>query len=199
MGVLWEFPGGKMNEGESLESATKRELSEELDLYLTDIGETSYVGSYPGSPFRIEFVEGVEFPALGITQAYNDLQHGMLQGSTAAASSSRRGEATPYRVTNLPDPDAIIVRCDGNEFAKWRKLDLATIEIMTDVDDHSFQIFTGYYATADVRSSTEGASRQQQGRSTQRTDSLIVMRSQTMNAAARSVFSGGLSCPCCPA
>ena len=56
-GGFWEFPGGKINEGESLESATKRELAEELNLHLTSIGETLYVGSDPGSPFRIEFVE----------------------------------------------------------------------------------------------------------------------------------------------
>ena len=172
-------------------------------LMMTEVGGVGAWSDIYNRPNLTKFaeptVEGVEFPALSIAQAYNDLQHGMLQVSTAAASSSRRGEATSYRVTNLPDPDAIIVRCDGNEFAKWRKLDPATIEIMTDIDDHSFQIFTGYYASEDVRSSTEGASRQQQDSSTLRTDSPIVMRSQTMNAAARSVFSGGLSCPCCPA
>ena len=144
-------------------------------------------------------VEGVDFPALGITQAYNDLQHGMLQVSTAATSSSRRGEVTSYRVTNLPDPDATFVRCDGTEFTNWRKLDPATIEIVTDFDDHSFQIFTSYYAPEDARDSNEGASHQQQDRNTQRTNSPIVMPSQTMNAAARTVMSGGLSCPCCPA
>ena len=123
----------------------------------------------------------------------------MLQVSTAGASSSRRGETTSYRVTNLPDPDAIIVRCDGNEFAKWRKLDPATIEIMTDIDDHSFQIFTGYNALEDARGSTERTSRQQQDRSTLRADSRLIMRPQAMSAATRSVVSGGLNCPCCPA
>lgn len=172
-------------------------------LMMTEVGGVGAWRDIYNRPNLTKFtqptVEGVDFPALGITQAYNDLQHGMLQVSTAATSSSRRGEVTSYRVTNLPDPDATFVRCDGAEFTNWRKLDPATIEIVTDFDDHSFQIFTSYYAPEDARDSNEGASHQQQDRNTQRTNSPIVMPSQTMNAAARTVMSGGLSCPCCPA
>jgi mutator protein MutT len=68
-GGLWEFPGGKLEPGESLLDAARREMREELALEATGVGRTLAAIQDPGSPFLIEFVEvavadGVEPEAL---------------------------------------------------------------------------------------------------------------------------------------
>jgi 8-oxo-dGTP diphosphatase len=66
----WEFPGGKVHDGETMEEALRREIQEELATgitALTKIYETSHV--YPERTIELRFfrgtLEGPAEPALG--------------------------------------------------------------------------------------------------------------------------------------
>jgi len=85
-------------------------------------------------------VTGVDYPNLGISQAWNDVERGILHVSTYAATSSMRGAPTTFRVKNLPDPDRAELRCDGEEHRGWRILDAHVIEVETDIGEHVFRI-----------------------------------------------------------
>jgi mutator protein MutT len=56
-GGLWEFPGGKIDEGESEVDAVTRELLEEFGVETISVGKVVYECRDPGSPFLVRFLD----------------------------------------------------------------------------------------------------------------------------------------------
>ena len=55
-GDMWEFPGGKIEAGESDLEAADREMREELGVSATSVEAPLFIRQDPGSEFSIEFV-----------------------------------------------------------------------------------------------------------------------------------------------
>lgn len=52
----WEFPGGKVLDGESARRALERELREELAVGVTRVGPSLFEARDPGTPYVIRFL-----------------------------------------------------------------------------------------------------------------------------------------------
>ncbi len=72
-GGLYEFPGGKCNDGETKDQAIARELLEELGVTVTYVGSVLHSIHDPGSPFVIHFTE-VRIDGTPLTIEHSDLQ-----------------------------------------------------------------------------------------------------------------------------
>jgi mutator protein MutT len=55
-GGLWEFPGGKLEPGESMLNAATREIFEELAMQVESAGDILYAAQDPGSQYLVNFV-----------------------------------------------------------------------------------------------------------------------------------------------
>jgi len=140
-------------------------------------------------------LEGVDFPNLGVDQAWNDKDSGTLHIGTYAADRSRRGEETSWRVTGLPDANEVFVLCDGAPLENIEVVNNNSIVVRTDINDHRYQIYTGYHGQQMARIDPAAAPIVGADRLATRT------RTAADNAAAAEsvMVSGSANCPCCPA
>ena len=131
-------------------------------MVLSELGEPGAWSNVFNRPNLAKFAEptvsGVDFPALGISQCWNDLGTGVLWVETYCASSTRRGATTSWRVSGLPDPATVHITLDDSEFTNWSTTGTNTIEIRTDVNAHQFRIVTGYRGQASRSAATAAPS-----------------------------------------
>jgi hypothetical protein len=132
-------------------------------------------------------VEGIEFPSLGVSQAWNDRSTGILHVVTYAAAPEKRGTATRWRVTNLPNTDNVTVRLNGQPFTRTAVVGPGTIELTTTIDANQFEIVTGYRGNG-RRAEAEPPA---QPRTAAAAASLIAGNDEGALAAM------GPGCPCC--
>jgi len=144
--------------------------------------------------YRAPTVEGIEFPSLGVSQAWNDRTTGTLHVVTYAAAPDKRGAATRWRVTNLPALTNLTVRLNGQPFARFAPVGPSTIEITSTIDAHQFEIVTGYRGDG-TRAAMEPSAKPR----TAGTASLVASSGGDQPAQAPNPFTVGPGCPCCGA
>jgi hypothetical protein len=120
-------------------------------MVMSELGEPGAWGRVFNSPnlhkFNEPTVTGVDYPRIGLCRASNDVATGELTVSTYAATTAARGTATSFTVIGLPDPAAVRITRDGEEFAGWRPDGPDSIVIDTTVAAHDFVIRTGFLAS----------------------------------------------------
>ena len=160
-------------------------------------------------------VEGVDFPALGIYQAWNDTASGTLHVGTYAAAPDRRGLDTSWRITNLPAAADVFILCDGEPFRRFSVDGPNAIRIDGAIDLRHYQVFTGYRGPGTRAAEDRGRKRRAGGRgdgaaaataglvgaggSTPAASRPGATRAAGVRNATSSFSPGGPICPCCAA
>ena len=115
---------------------------------LAEIGEGTVWSDAFQAPYLDKYdaptVEGIDFPSLGVRQAWNDPQGGVLHVSTYAMTPDVRGQDTAWRVTNVPNTGEVFILIDGQPFDRFEVEGAGTIRLDTDIGEHRYQIFTDY-------------------------------------------------------
>ena len=167
--------------------------------------------------FDAPTVEGIDFPSLGLYQAWNDIGSGALHVGTYAATPDRRGLPTSWRVTNLPVTNDVVILCDGEPFRRYAVDGANSIRLDSEIDLRHYQIFTGYRGS-NTQAAREDNSRQQEHRDTGVPGSSSPLASSAAAATAgcsvpshpltsphdtrqatTSFTPNGPTCPCCTA
>ncbi len=161
-------------------------------MVLTELGEPgawSQVFKQPNlAKFAQPTVSGVDYPTLGISQCWNDLDAGALWVETYCATTSKRGAATTWRVSGLPNPAAVRVMMDDSDFSGWSVSGADSIAIHSDIDTHRFRIATGF--TSDSRGIPALAAATP-------TSSVNISAASSVLASASVHLASSSSCSCC--
>jgi hypothetical protein len=138
-------------------------------------------------------LEGIDYPSLGVDTAWNDKENGILHVGTYVADRSRNGQSTEWRITNLPNAsDAVVIR-NGTRMTNVQVVDQNTIRVPTEIGDHRYEIFTGYYGQevamhkpdpVEIASVSGLAARRRTAE-------------ENFRAAESVMVSGAANCPCC--
>ena len=137
-------------------------------------------------------VEGIEFPSLGVSQAWNDRATGTLHVVTYAAAPDKRGVATRWRVTNLPSSSNVTVRLNGQPFSQFSATGPRTIEITSTIDANQFEIVSGYRGDGTRVAAAEPPA---QPRAVASASLVASTGTDDPGSGAPAV---GPGCPCCP-
>ncbi len=163
---------------------------------ISEIAEGSWIDAFQVKhldKYTAPTLEGVDYPRLGVDTAWNDKDNGVLNIGTYAADRGIDGQPTSWQITNLPNASEAVVICDGATVSDVQVLTANTIRVPTDIGQHQYQIYTGYFGQevtiakpdpmVDANTTIASATR----------------RTAEQNAkAAESVMTGtATGCPCC--
>jgi hypothetical protein len=144
--------------------------------------------------FEEPTIEGVAFPDLGISRAYNDPQTGVLHVAAYAAAPSKAGMATRFRVTKLTDPHAVAVRRDGDDYSRWDVVGADAIEIKTEIGIQTIDVVTRGGALEAARPARPATAAMGTG-GAQHARPLITPAS--LSSVRRHMTKATVTCPCC--
>lgn len=137
-------------------------------------------------------VEGIDFPSLGVSQAWNNRATGVLHVATYAAAPERRGSETSWRITNLPSTESVTVRLNGQPFTRFEVTGAGEIRIDSTIDAHQFEIVTGYRGDGSGQAAAPEAAPARRGAA-----AAAVLAAGTERPAGPDLFMGSPGCPCC--
>lgn len=150
--------------------------------------------------FTAPTVEGIDFPALGVSQAWNDPASGTLHVGTYAATPSRRGGATSWRVTNLPNANAVSITVDGQPFTRFEVTSPTSIRIDATIDSRQFRVVTGYRGAGQRADAAEPREQRRAEAGVLAAAPSAVSHVRAPRPAATSLMAGtAVGCPCCQA
>jgi hypothetical protein len=130
---------------------------------------------------------------MGLNQAWNDAATGTLNVATYAATPSRRGAATAFWVTKLPNARTVKIFVDGQPFKRFHTVGPTTIQIDCSIDSHYYRIVTGYHdSVASAETQPEPAHRAAASKKDE------TFASASLSAASAASFLASTpGCPCC--